>query len=451
MKIFFYTLILFLSFYFPVSPGLHAQKLTISPDQRFIRFDNGKPFFYLGDTAWELFHRLSRDEADLYLQDRAAKGFTVIQAVVLAELDGLKTPNSNGDLPFIGMDLSKPNEKYFQHVDYIVDKAASLGMFIGMLPAWGDKWNLKWGQGPEIFNTDNAYAYGKFIGRRYRDEPIIWILGGDRLPENDEDFAIVRAMVKGLAEGDEGNHLMTYHPMGGKSSSDFFHKDTWLLFNFFQSGHGPRDLPNYEFIIADRNLAPIKPTMDGEPRYEDHPVQFRPGEYGWFDDFDTRQAAYWSMMTGACGHTYGNHNIWQMWTVDRKPVSWARTEWKRAIHAPGSWQVGFMKSFFEKYPWQDMIPDQSLILNFNPRSGEYQVSMISKDQRIIFAYTPYGKPLKVDTGRLKPGKFTAAWFNPRDGKYLPVGNFNARPNHEFTPHSIGRGSDWVLVLECTEQ
>jgi hypothetical protein len=451
MKNFFCTLFLFLSFSFAIFPGLYAQKLAISPDHRFIRFEDGKPFFYLGDTAWELFHRLSKDEADLYLQDRASKGFTVIQAVVLAELDGLRTPNSNGDLPLNGMDLLKPNEKYFQHVDYIVDKAASLGMFIGMLPSWGDKWNLKWGQGPEIFNTDNAFAYGKFIGRRYRDKSIIWILGGDRLPENEEDFAIIRAMAKGLAEGDEGNHLMTFHPMGGKSSSDFFHKDPWLSFNFFQSGHGPRDLPNYEFIIADRNLAPIKPTLDGEPRYEDHPVQFRPGEYGWFDDFDARQAAYWSMMSGACGHTYGNHNIWQMWTVDRKPVSWARTEWKRAINAPGSWQVGFMKSFFEKYSWQDMIPDQSLILNFNPRSGEYQVSMISKDQRIIFAYTPYGKPLKVDTGRLKPGKFNAKWFNPRDGKYLPIGNFNAVENQDYTPHSIGRGSDWVLVLESTEQ
>jgi hypothetical protein len=179
-------------------------------------------------------------------------------------------------------------------------------------------------------------------------------------------------------------------------------------------------------------------------------VQFRPGEYGWFDNFDTRQAAYWSMMSGACGHTYGNHNIWQMWQEDRPPISWARTNWRRALDYPGSSDVGLMKKFFESYPWQEMIPDQSIILNFNPRSGEYQVSMISKNQNIVFAYTPYGKPLKIDMDRLKPDQVIASWFNPRDGEYLPIGKFESSGGKEFTPYSMGRGSDWVLVLKGTE-
>src|SRR5690606_24976609 len=114
-------------------------RLKVSSNKRFLVRADGQPFFYLGDTAWELFHRLNREEADRYLQNRAEKGFTVIQAVVLAELDGLKTPNPYGDLPFHDNDPSRPNEAYFQHVDYIVDKAASLGLYIGMLPTWGDK------------------------------------------------------------------------------------------------------------------------------------------------------------------------------------------------------------------------------------------------------------------------------------------------------------------------
>jgi hypothetical protein len=121
--------------------GLVAQELTISQDHRFITRPYGKPFFYLGDTAWELFHRLNREEADLYLANRASKGFTVIQAVVLAELDGLADPNPNGDVPLKDLDPLKPNEDYFRHVDYIVKKAESLGLIIGMLPTWGDKFN----------------------------------------------------------------------------------------------------------------------------------------------------------------------------------------------------------------------------------------------------------------------------------------------------------------------
>ncbi len=52
--------------------------MRISANQRFLVHDDGTPFFYLGDTAWELFHRLTLAEAEQYLRDRAAKGFTVI-------------------------------------------------------------------------------------------------------------------------------------------------------------------------------------------------------------------------------------------------------------------------------------------------------------------------------------------------------------------------------------
>jgi hypothetical protein len=89
-------------------------KLRISNDSRYLQYENGEPFFYLGDTAWELFHRLTRDEADLYLQTRAQQGFNVIQAVVLAELDGLRVPNREGHLPLIDNDPTQPNETYFE-------------------------------------------------------------------------------------------------------------------------------------------------------------------------------------------------------------------------------------------------------------------------------------------------------------------------------------------------
>jgi hypothetical protein len=152
--------------------------LKVSDNGRFLVQDNGKPFFYLADTAWELFHRLDREEADLYLKNRAAKKFTVIQAVVLAELEGLTVPNRYGDRPLIDNDPAKPNEAYFHHVDRIVNRAASLGLVTGMLPTWGDKVNKRWGKGPVIFTPENAETYGRYIGDRYKHKPNIWILGG---------------------------------------------------------------------------------------------------------------------------------------------------------------------------------------------------------------------------------------------------------------------------------
>ena len=161
-------------------------KLKVSENRRFLVTSEGKPFFYLGDTAWELFHRLNREEATRYLEDRARKGYTVIQAVALAELDGLNDPNAYGHRPLLANEPTRPDVKdgaandYWDHVDFIVKKANSLGLYIGFLPTWGDKWNKKWGVGPEIFTAENAAIYGEWLGRRYMDAGIIWILGGDR-------------------------------------------------------------------------------------------------------------------------------------------------------------------------------------------------------------------------------------------------------------------------------
>ena len=110
-----------------------GQSLRISENGRFIKKSNGTPFFYLGDTAWELFHRLDMQEAEYYLKNRADKGFTVIQAVILSELNGISVPNANGDLPLFNKDPKRPNEAYFKHVDAIVEKASSLGLVMGCL------------------------------------------------------------------------------------------------------------------------------------------------------------------------------------------------------------------------------------------------------------------------------------------------------------------------------
>jgi hypothetical protein len=213
-------------------------RLKVSENQRFLVFEDGTPFFYMGDTAWELFHRLDREQADLYLENRAGLGFTVIQAVILAEENGLIDPNPYGHVPLLEMNPSRLNEDYFEHVDYIINKASTLGLFVAVLPTWGDKWNKKWGQGPEIFTPENANAFGELLGKRYRDTPnIIWVVGGDRPIENEVHRQIVVEMARGLRKGDGGNHLITFHPMGGQGSAENFHEESWLDFNMRQTGH----------------------------------------------------------------------------------------------------------------------------------------------------------------------------------------------------------------------
>lgn len=427
---------------------LHAQRLSVSDNQRYIVSEDGTPFFWLGDTAWELFHRTTREEADLYLQNRADKGFNVIQAVVLAELDGLRAPNAYGETPFNGgYDPSKINEAYFEHVDYIIDKANELGMYVGLLPTWGDKFNRMWGVGPVIFNPENAYVYGKFLGKRYASKKITWILGGDRNPANENHLEIVRSMAKGIKEEVGRTQLFTYHPQGGSNSAMWFHNDEWLDFNMFQSGHGEYNNQNYKVTNHIYNLPTSKPVLDGEPCYEDHPINWKP-ENGWFDEFDSRRAGWWSMLAGACGHTYGNHNIWQMWIPGRDPISSARTTWKESIDYPGAFQAGYMKAFFEQIQWQTLVSRVDLIKSGPNTNGREILAAASADTTMIVAYSPYGMEFTLDLSVLPSQSIRAQWFNPRNNSYISIAMALKAEEVVFDPPADpDRGNDWVLLIQ----
>jgi hypothetical protein len=423
-----------------------AYPVKVSENRRYLIDQEGKPFFYLGDTAWELFHRLNREEADLYLRDRAAKRFTVIQAVVLAEFDGLNVPNAYGHSPLMDKDPTRPVEAYFEHVDFIVNRADQLGLVIGMLPTWGDKWNKKWGRGPEIFTRENAAVYGEFLGRRYRDKPIIWILGGDRPVENERQKAIVRAMAEGLKKGDGGGHLMTFHPSGGRSSAEWFQADPWLAFNMLQSGHG-YDHANYHRIARDYDQRPTKPCMDGEPGYEDHPAEFNP-KNGYLDDYEVRKFAYWSLFAGAHGHTYGCHDIWQFFEPGRAPITAARTSWKTALGLPGAGQLRHARALLESRPFLVRVPDQMLLTSHPGRGTDHTRATRSQDGSYALIYSASGKPFTVDLDRLSGERLRAFWYDPRRGTSESIGAIRRSGRHEFQPPSQGHGHDWVLVLDA---
>ncbi|MFZ0428377.1 MAG: DUF4038 domain-containing protein, partial [Acidobacteriota bacterium] len=157
-----------------------ARRLEVMENGRYLQDSTGKPFFYLGDTAWELFHRLNREESDRYLEDRARKGFTVIQAVLLPTEGGVDSPNAYGEVPLLDRNPGRPNEAYFRHVDYVLNRAQELGLFVGLLPTWGSYWKLVGENRIRLFTEESARSYGRFLGNRYRDKPVIWILGGDQ-------------------------------------------------------------------------------------------------------------------------------------------------------------------------------------------------------------------------------------------------------------------------------
>ncbi len=450
------------------------EKLRVSTNGRYLEDNTGKPFLYLGCTAWELFHKLNREDATEYLENRKEKGFSVIQAVILAELDGLRTPNAYGDLPLIDLDPTKPNERYFEHVDFIVDKANQLGLVVGMLPTWGDKVpNIIGGEGPVIFTPENSRIYGEYLGKRYRDKSIIWILGGDRRVDSDTAFNIWKNMAEGLKSGDQGKHLISYHPRGVSSSSYWFHNEDWIDFNMYQTAHFHRFQKVYENAMQDYSLHPIKPTIEAEPAYEDIGMEFwtfeewrrNPEVYndvfdsdnlvknreffkkGFFTDYDVRVHAYWDLLSGASGYTYGNNAIWQMFRKGDKVEVPCLYDWRESMNRPGADDMRHVRKLFEARDYSKLIPDQSIIYGKNPNDSTHIRAAVASDGSFLIAYLALGQPVTVVMKKIKGSGVQARWFDPRHGEIVEIGTFENKGFRTFTPPSSGVNNDWLLVID----
>lgn len=421
-------------------------QFSVSPDKHYLLKD-GQPFFWLGDTGWELFHRLDRQEAERYLKRRNEQGFTVIQAVVLAEFDGLHTPNAYGETPLLNDDPTKPNERYFEHVDYIIDKAASYHINIALLPTWGDKvFKDNWGTGPEIFNVQNAAVYAGWLAKRYKNRKnIIWILGGDRVPRGDKDVAIWNAMGTAIMKETDGKAIISFHTQpNATGSAEWFRQESWFAFNMFQNGHC-RDATNYDKILNSYNSNPVKPVIDGEPIYEDHPVCFNAKDLGVSSAYDVRKYAYLDLFAGAFGHTYGCHDIWQMYSTKHEPVNGPHVFWQEAMELPGATQMLFVRKLMEAHPLLERGPDQTLIQENNAVPAERIQATRGNDYEMV--YTAAGKSFTVLLGKIKGQRLQAYWFNPRNGKTTAMEPVLNEGTKQFIPPSAGYGQDWVLVLD----
>ena len=424
--------------------------LHISKDGRYICHEDGKLFFYLADTAWELFHKLNRKEAEMYLTDRAEKGFTVIQAVALAEKDGMRRSNAYGRLPvkiveggvFDPLQPDLDGEySYWDHVDWIVKKAGELGLYVALLPVWGDKFEGMRGEGPHVLTPENSYAFGKWMGERYKDAGnIIWVMGGDRVFTTRRQLDALDAMARGLRAGDGGRYLITMHPAGGQHSSACAHQEDWLDFNMIQSGH-TRSRFNHEMIRKDYRKLPYKPVIDGEPNYEGHPEDFDV-EKGYLDDADARRSAYWAVLSGACGHTYGHHSIWNFVTLPDKDTKrgYFIADWQDALQHPGSGQMKHLRALVESVAFEEGKPADGLISGNLP--GMNHVAAL-KGNNWLLAYSPNGICFDLE---IPENLEKAAWFNPRTGETGKAFSVKAGRIVCFVPPSAGRGSDWVLIL-----
>ncbi len=440
--------------------ALSPKSLVVSENGRYLTTGDGKPFFWLGDTGWLLFNRLTREEAVQYFEDRKQKGFNVVQAMLLHEVPSRNVyldssvVKSNVAHPAItaGNDYKDSIAyDYWDHVDYIIDKAAEKGIYMALVPVWGT--NVK----DKRVKNDQAGKYAEFLAKRYKDKwNIIWLNGGDI--RGSEGMPVWKKIGETLRENDP-NHLITFHPRGRTASSDWFHNEKWLDFNMVQSGHrrysqdtsknekNHYGQDNWKYIDIDYALKPTKPTIDGEPSYEDIPQGLHDTKEPRWTASDVRRYGYWSVFAGAFGYTYGHNSVMQMFKLtDDKPAYGPRDQWDKAINAEGARQMIHLKNLILSRSYFDRIPDQSIIARKNGVQYNRLIATRGNDYAFIYAYN--GNNMSINMGKIEGSKVKASWFDPRSGKTTIIGEFENKGVQHFNPPGDEiEGNDWVLILD----
>jgi hypothetical protein len=228
-----------------------------------------------------------------------------------------------------------------------------------------------------------------------------------------------------------------------------FHAEEWLDFNMVQSSHVRPHCPNYHMVTADYLRRPIKPCMDAEPCYEDHPLMgsgWIRQQGAWFDDLAVRQTAYWSVFAGAHGHTYGCHPVWQMYKPGTEPINGARRYWNEALQLPGAGQMQYLRKLLESRPFLTRIPDQSMLLSHAGDTDERIQATRDREGTYALIYFPGKLQATVAVSKLSGDKIRISWFDPRNGEMRFDAEVDAVSSMDFiTPPG---GPDWVLVLDA---
>jgi len=259
--------------------------------------------------------------------------------------------------------------------------------------------------------------------------------------------------------------LVTYHPFGRTMASDFFDGEDWLDFDMFQSGHRRYDQKtigkqvfddehfywygedNWKYVRRSSTRGKLRPVLDAEPSYENIPQGLHDPAQPLWTASDVRRYAYWSVLAGACGFTYGHNAIMQF--ADGSGGSYSCQEsWKDAIHHPGADCMAHLRRLFDSLPWQTGREAQELLAG--PEGEKYErISAFAGDGFALF-YTYTGRTIGV-SAQAFAGPFDCFWISPLTGVRSYAGAREGGAENSFTPpKGFYDHTDWLLLLKEKE-
>jgi hypothetical protein len=242
---------------------------------------------------------------------------------------------------------------------------------------------------------------------------------------------------------------ITAHVSRKTTALDLLGKAKWLSVNTIQSGHSKDSIPFMVSSILGNSKSGM-PIINMEPWYE--------GILGNFGELEQRQAFWMCILSGAKGHSYGAHGIWQMSKKGENFMKhWGESNWEEALGFKGAEQLGLAKKFLEKYEWWKLEPDFDRVSpHWTPRTRTVQGLPVAAkiEDRNIFIYVPKVggvspsaklRAREVGVRNLNFNVFyKASFISPKSMRSF--GSFKFKGKECIIPIPNNRASDLLLII-----
>ena len=410
--------------------------IRIDADHRYLLDASGRPFLMQGEAAWSLIAELDRDEVDAYLADRKERGFNTLLVNLLEHRFSSQPPNNiYGTPPFeVPGDFATPNEEYFQHADWVLERAAEEGFLVLLTPAYTG-WiggSDGWWEELKTSGVETLREYGRYVGLRYTGmQNIIWTQGGDGDPPDKE---LIDAIADGIHDADP-DALQTVHTNRDTPPLEYWSGRDWLAINNFYTYDDVYSSAVQEYLRSSL------PFFLMEAIYENE------------QDITTTQVRtqiYHAILAGATGHIFGNNPIWHF---SSNGLYESDQSWQEALDSPGTRSVTIAGEFFNSIPWWELSPDITgeLILDGVGEGDERGVAAVACDQSFGVVYIPTDRPLMLDLACFTASELRLSWRDPTAPTAPIVESWSLSNDSQYDldppgPNSASE-SDWLLTIE----
>ena len=242
-----------------------AYPLKASANKRYLVDQDNVPFLMVGDSPQALVGNLSQAQAATFIANRLKYGINALWINLLCnDSIGCNSDGTtfDGIVPFtVPGDISTPNPVYFQRAEDMIRFAATYGMTVILDPIE----TIGWLNTLRANGVEKAFAYGQYLGNRYRDFPnIMWLHGNDfQTWRNPADDAVVQAVARGI-RNKNSVHLHTVELNFYTSGS--MDDPTWIPLIDLDCAY--TYFPTYVQVLTEYNRPNFMPVIMVEANYE---------------------------------------------------------------------------------------------------------------------------------------------------------------------------------------